>query len=40
MEDPNKFDPFKSGVSSTTGFRPQIGDANTVNKVTTVMDEI
>ena len=22
VDDPNKFDPFKAGVSSTTGFRP------------------
>lgn len=40
VEDPNKFDPFKAGVSSTTGYRPQIGEAQSVNKVKTTMDAI
>jgi hypothetical protein len=38
VEDPNKFDPFKSGVTSTTGFK-QIGDSG-VNKVTSTMNAI
>ena len=33
VDDPNKFDPFKSSVSSTTGNRPLVGGG--VNKVTT-----
>jgi hypothetical protein len=39
VEDPNKFDPFKSGVSSTTGFN-QIGDSKIINKVTSTMSAI
>lgn len=39
MQDPNKFDPFKSGVSSTTGFN-QIGESNSINKVTSTLDAI
>jgi len=39
VEDPNKFDPFKASVSSTTGNR-QIGESNVVNKVKTTMDAI
>ena len=38
MDDPNKFDPFKSSVSSTTGNRPLVGGV--VNKVTTTLDAI
>ncbi len=38
VDDPNKFDPFKSSVSSTTGNRPLVGGA--VNKVTTTLDAI
>lgn len=39
VDDPNRFDPFKSSVSSTTGNRPQIGNTS-VNKVTTTLDAI
>lgn len=39
VHDPNKFDPFKSGITSTTGFN-QIGDAAHVNKVKSTMDQI
>lgn len=39
VEDPNKFNPFKSGVTSTTGFN-QIGESQSVNKVTSTMDAI
>jgi hypothetical protein len=38
VDDPNKFDPFKSSVSSTTGNRPLVGGG--VNKVTTTLDAI
>ena len=38
VDDPNKFDPFKSSVSSTTGNRPLVGGV--VNKVTTTLDAI
>ena len=38
VDDPNKFDPFKSSVSSTTGNRPLVGEV--VNKVTTTLDAI
>ena len=39
VDDPNKFDPFKSSVSSTTGNRPLVGNSG-VNKVTTTLDAI
>jgi len=38
VDDPNKFDPFKSSVSSTTVYRPLVGGV--VNKVTTTLDAI
>jgi hypothetical protein len=39
VDDPNKFNPFQSGISSTTGFN-QIGEARHVDKVKTTMDAI